>query len=103
MAADTLRKKLNAGTFPSMHTIVVTIIAMMIFRGVTEFGFPPYVFLLYMVIVVAVALSRVALKKHYPTDVLFGVLYGVAGVYIIIYGAVLALTMLVNAFNLNVY
>jgi hypothetical protein len=31
MEADTFRKKLNAGTFPSIHTAVVTIIAMMVF------------------------------------------------------------------------
>jgi membrane-associated phospholipid phosphatase len=72
---------------------VVTIIAMMVFWWVTEFGMSTYIFLLYMIIVVAVALSRIVLKKHYPTDVLFGVIYGVVGVFTIIYGPVLLLSV----------
>ncbi|MDR0860083.1 MAG: phosphatase PAP2 family protein [Candidatus Peribacteria bacterium] len=85
MPTDTFRKKLNAGSFPSMHTIVVTVIAMVVFRGTVELGFSQYIFLAYMIVVVAVALSRIALKKHYPTDVFFGVIYGVAGTFISIF------------------
>jgi membrane-associated phospholipid phosphatase len=85
METDTFRKKLNAGSFPSMHTIVVTIIAMVVFRGTVDLGFSQYIFLAYMIVVVAVALSRIALQKHYPTDVFFGVIYGVAGTFISIF------------------
>jgi membrane-associated phospholipid phosphatase len=97
MPTDTFRKKLNAGTFPSMHTIVVTVISMVVFRGTVELGFSYYIFLLYMIVVVAIALSRIALKKHYPTDVFFGVIYGVVGTFLSIYVAV-ALAMVVFKF-----
>ncbi|MDR0650656.1 MAG: phosphatase PAP2 family protein [Candidatus Peribacteria bacterium] len=93
MPTDTLWKKLNAGTFPSMHTIVATVIAMVVFRGTVELGFPQHVFLIYMIVVVAIALSRIALKKHYPTDVFFGVIYGVVGTFISIYGGMVVLAI----------
>jgi membrane-associated phospholipid phosphatase len=86
MENTTFWKRLNAGSFPSLHTITATIVAMVVFRGTIEFGFSQYIFLLYMIIVVAVALSRIALKKHYPTDVFFGMIYAVVGVFMVLYG-----------------
>ena len=103
MEKDTFRKRLNAGTFPSLHTITVTIVAMVVFQGVITFGFSAYIFLLYMVVVMAVALSRIALKKHYPTDVFFGIIYGVVGVFVVIYGSVFLLSAFFRIFNLDVY
>jgi membrane-associated phospholipid phosphatase len=81
MPFTTFWQKIQAGTFPSLHTALVTVVAMMVFVGVVDFGFSAYIFLVYMIIVVAVALSRIELKKHYPVDVLFGVIYGVVGVF----------------------
>jgi membrane-associated phospholipid phosphatase len=99
METTTFWKKLNAGSFPSLHTITATIVTMVVFRGTMEFGFSQYIFLLYMIIVVAVALSRIALKKHYPTDVFFGMIYGVVGVFIVLYGGVLFADLLGNLFK----
>ncbi|MDR2415180.1 MAG: phosphatase PAP2 family protein [Candidatus Peribacteria bacterium] len=103
MPTDTLWKKLNAGTFPSMHTIVATVITMVVFRGTIELGFSQYVFLVYMIVVVAIALSRIALQKHYPTDVLFGVIYGVVGTFLSIYGGIILLVAFFRFLHLDIY
>jgi undecaprenyl-diphosphatase len=86
MQSDTFWKRINAGTFPSLHTIIVTITSMTVFWGVVFLGFPHYLFLVYIMIALAVGLSRIELKKHYPTDVLFGAMYGVLASCITLYG-----------------
>jgi membrane-associated phospholipid phosphatase len=85
LKSDKWWKKINAGTFPSLHTIVVTISAMTVFWGVIYFEFPQYLFLIYIFIAFSVALSRIELKKHYPTDVLFGFVYAVVASFITLY------------------
>ncbi|MDR2190950.1 MAG: phosphatase PAP2 family protein [Candidatus Peribacteria bacterium] len=85
MRSDTRRRRINAGTFPSLHTIVVTIAAMTVFWGVLYLGFPQYIFLIYVLIAFSVALSRIQLKKHYPVDVLFGFIYAVITSYVVLH------------------
>jgi membrane-associated phospholipid phosphatase len=103
MKFNTFWTKLQAGTFPSLHTIAVTIVAMVVFRGTVELGFSQYIFLVYMVVIVAVALSRIELKKHYPADVFFGVIYGIVGTFLSIFGSTVILARIFKIFNLDVY
>jgi membrane-associated phospholipid phosphatase len=103
MGTTTFWKRLNAGSFPSLHTITATIVAMVVFRGTIEFGFSQYIFLLYMIIAMAVALSRIALKKHYPTDVFFGMIYGVVGVFMVLYGGIALLIGILHILRFTIY
>lgn len=80
--SDTFWRKINAGSFPSMHTITVTVILSLVFAGFVLFEFPWYVVPIYALIALAVALSRIELKKHYPIDVLCGAFYAILGTII---------------------
>lgn len=71
------RKKLMAGSFPSMHTITVVVIWTL---WAVAFWESPYfipVFCFYGVMAVLVMISRVKLKKHFVIDIFGGIGYSV--------------------------
>lgn len=66
-------EKIDAGSFPSLHTSRVTLVYL------TLFAATPFLILkvLFIVVIALVGISRVFLKKHYPIDVLGGLICGV--------------------------
>lgn len=69
--------KISAGSFPSMHTITVVVVASVVYMWEVIEQFPFRCVMIYSLIALAVGLSRIELKKHYPTDVLFGAIYAI--------------------------
>ena len=75
--------KINASSFPSIHTSNATIVALMrtwwwhqsIIAGADKFMVIPVIMIIVMVCV-SIGLSRIELQKHYPSDVLFGIMFG---------------------------
>lgn len=65
-------EKIDAGSFPSLHTSRVTIVYL------TLFAATPFLILkvLFIVVIALVGFSRVFLKKHFPIDVLGGLICG---------------------------
>lgn len=77
-------QKINASSFPSIHTSNATVIALIwawrwhqsMVDGSDRFIIIPI--LVWVVsICAAIALSRIELKKHFPIDVFCGILFGV--------------------------
>lgn len=69
------RTKIHAGSFPSMHTITAVTTSGILFFSLLRFDMNVLRLPLYALLALAVALSRIELKKHYPIDVLFGAVY----------------------------
>ncbi len=76
-------QKIDASSFPSIHTTNATLIgALWAWRWhLSLISSSDYLNIISLVtliaiICVSIALSRIELDKHYPIDVLFGVLYG---------------------------
>lgn len=78
---DLLVKKLHDYSFPSGHTLACFEAATVLMIREKKFGIPA------LVIAVLVALSRLYLYVHYPTDVLagavLGTLFGLLAIYIV--------------------
>ena len=70
-AIELLVPRLNDGSFPSGHTLACFECATVIMIRDKRFGIPA------LVLAVLVALSRLYLYVHYPTDVLVGMILGV--------------------------
>lgn len=76
-------QKIDASSFPSIHTTNATIIALIwawrwhqsILHGADALSIIPLISLV-GIIAVSIALSRIALQKHYAIDVLAGSLFG---------------------------
>ena len=64
--------KIDAGSFPSMHSARVTVLAIILAQFFTQ----PLVRALLALGVVAVIATRVMLKRHYPSDVIGGIVLG---------------------------
>ncbi len=66
------RKKIIAGSFPSMHTIAVMVfwILSLWFYPSSPLWFFILMWVVYGVIAVLVMISRVVLKRHFPIDIL---------------------------------
>lgn len=77
-------EKINASSFPSIHTSNATIIALIrawrghqsIIDGADRFYIIP-VIVAVLCMCVAIALSRIELKKHFTIDVFAGMLFGI--------------------------
>jgi membrane-associated phospholipid phosphatase len=80
---DNLRQKIYAGSFPSNHTIVVVVVASLVWSMWRSW----WIFLPYLLIAILVVISRVKLKKHYRIDVLGGLLYAPVGFLLLAYFA----------------
>ncbi len=65
-------EKIDAGSFPSLHTSRITLVYLTLF-ATTSFLSLKVAFIL---VIVLVGFSRVFLKKHYPIDVLGGLICG---------------------------
>jgi len=65
-------EKIDAGSFPSLHTSRITIVYLSLFASTTllslKIGF--------IIVIMLVGFSRIFLKKHYPVDVLGGLICG---------------------------
>ena len=72
---------ISAGSFPSMHTIVATVIAIIVSVSVfSEYGYGSrWIIVTYVLLAILVGTSRVKLKKHYRIDVIFGAVYAIVG------------------------
>lgn len=71
-AYKNIMEKIDAGSFPSLHTSRITIVYLTLFYTAV---FASLKFLC-IVVIVLVGISRVFLKKHYPVDVLAGLVFG---------------------------
>ena len=85
MKRGTWRRHILAGSFPSMHTIVVLVIATLVRIFFHTFPFIWRIFPCYLIVAVVVAISRVKLKKHYRIDLLGALFYIPTGFLILNY------------------
>ena len=70
---STLIEKIDAGSFPSLHSSRITIVYLILFSATTFIAFK----ILFIAIIPIVMLSRINLKKHFLTDILGGFVIGV--------------------------
>lgn len=78
--ARTMAQKWDAGSFPSIHAARITGVAMFSYGLLNNTAF----LALGLLLAVAVGYSRIHLKKHYPVDVLAGVVMGAVISWIIL-------------------
>ena len=77
---NTLLEKIDAGSFPSLHTSRITLTYLSLFSNTAQLEIK-------IVLVIAISLvilSRIVLKKHFWTDVLGGFILGVTIWYFIV-------------------
>lgn len=77
-------QKIDASSFPSMHTAVTLILAYYGARTAyifTSWRIEVVFFMLRWIIFVSVAFSRVVLKRHYRSDILVGMMFGLMIIY----------------------
>ena len=65
-------QRIDASSFPSLHAMRAAVLWVLMM-----FAFPqPYLIALFALIIVFVAVARVYLNRHYPSDVIAGVVIG---------------------------
>ena len=72
MPTRTLAQKWDAGSFPSIHTARITSVAVFSYSLLSSFA----LLTLGLLLAVVVGYSRIYLRKHYPIDVVAGVVMG---------------------------
>lgn len=77
---NTLLEKIDAGSFPSLHTSRITLTYLSLFSNTTQLEIK----IVLILAISLVILSRIVLKKHFWTDVLGGFILGVAIWYLIV-------------------
>jgi membrane-associated phospholipid phosphatase len=82
--------KIDAGSFPSMHAMRAAALAMIL----AQLFESPVVRALFVIGVLAVAFTRVLLKRHYVADVVVGVIAGIVVARAAVYLAPLVLRAL---------
>ena len=80
-ARDTLYNKIDANSFPSVHSARISLLAAVICWYYKN----PFIFAIGIALVLGVGYSRIYLKRHYAGDVLFGFLIGITAAVITIY------------------
>lgn len=80
MPTRTLAQKWDAGSFPSIHTARITSVAMFGYSLLNN----PALLALGLLLAAVVGYSRIYLRKHYPIDVVAGVVMGVVISWIIL-------------------
>ncbi len=73
MPRRTLREKIDAGSFPSLHSARIAALALTIFRLQPT----PLAGGALVALILAVSASRLSIKKHYPLDVVAGIAGGI--------------------------
>jgi len=66
-------EKIDAGSFPSLHTSRITVVYLTLFATTPLVGLKTG----FIIVILLVSISRIYLKKHYPIDVLGGLICGV--------------------------
>jgi undecaprenyl-diphosphatase len=69
---DSVIEKIDAGSFPSIHTSRITLVYLTLFSMTNHLGMQ----IALLAVIVLVMISRVVLKKHYTTDVIGGFIIG---------------------------
>lgn len=69
---NTLLEKIDAGSFPSLHSSRITLVYMTLFFYADIFALK----IVFLAIIPIVMLSRVNLKKHFWTDIIGGFIIG---------------------------
>ncbi|MCK4634808.1 MAG: phosphatase PAP2 family protein [Candidatus Aenigmarchaeota archaeon] len=77
---DSALKRLDDSSFPSIHASKAMIMAVILSQGL-----PLLTTVLIWYIALIICGTRIYLKKHYPTDVLGGVILGLFVSYLVIY------------------
>ena len=77
---NTLLEKIDAGSFPSLHTSRITLTYLSLFSNTAQLEIK----IVLILAISLVILSRIVLKKHFWTDVLGGFILGVAIWYLIV-------------------
>lgn len=65
-------EKIDAGSFPSLHTSRITVVYLTLFAATSFLSLK----IAFIIVIILVGFSRVFLKKHYPVDVLGGLVCG---------------------------
>lgn len=65
-------EKIDAGSFPSLHTSRITLVYLTLFASTSIISLKT----LFIGVIILVGCSRIFLKKHYPIDVLGGLVCG---------------------------
>src|SRR5690554_466296 len=65
-------EKIDAGSFPSLHASRITIVYLTLFSHVTDI----YIKVAFLILMVAVMISRVILKRHFIKDIIGGFVIG---------------------------
>jgi len=75
---NNILEKIDAGSFPSLHTsrITITYLSLLFLSEVLILK------IIYTIVILIVAYSRIRLKKHFLTDVVAGLIIGVIMVFI---------------------
>ncbi|MEZ4916000.1 MAG: phosphatase PAP2 family protein [Chitinophagales bacterium] len=82
---DTLLQKIDAGSFPSLHSSRISLTYLTMFSYADNL----WVKISFLVVIALVMISRVQLKKHFITDVLGGLAMGIILWYLSVYVFVL--------------
>src|SRR3989339_1526129 len=80
-ARDNIYNKIDANSFPSIHSARISLIAVMF----SLFYKDAPTIIACVLVVLCVGYSRIYLKRHHPTDVLAGFLIGAATALIVFY------------------
>lgn len=71
-AYKSILEKIDAGSFPSLHASRITIVYLTLFSHVSDI----YIKVALLMMMIAVMISRVLLKRHFITDIIGGFVIG---------------------------
>lgn len=67
-------EKIDAGSFPSIHASRISLVYFTLFSHAESLGLQ----IAFLLVILIVAYSRVALKRHFWTDIIGGILIGIS-------------------------
>lgn len=78
-------EKIDAGSFPSIHASRISLVYFTLFHQATSLSLK----IAFLAVIAVVAYSRVALKRHFWTDIIGGIIIGISIYFIFHYFSIL--------------